>query len=133
MADYRLHPITWRNVIDYNWLQIKITPCLPLRGLVDDLHPMSNMAASADFTIKIVLKKRFGPVCTTFFRDDCKSEIQISMSEMPTVKSEFWSLRSEVWRYPSAYVWRPRPTSFDNYTSWFKGIRQWYGTVYLQV
>ena len=30
MSDYRLHPITWKNVIDYNWLrlQITITPCL---------------------------------------------------------------------------------------------------------
>jgi hypothetical protein len=30
MADYRLHPITWKNVVDYNWLrlQITITPCL---------------------------------------------------------------------------------------------------------
>jgi hypothetical protein len=30
MADYRLHPMTWKNVIDYNWLrlQITITPCL---------------------------------------------------------------------------------------------------------
>jgi hypothetical protein len=30
MANYRLHPITWKNVIDYNWLrlQITITPCL---------------------------------------------------------------------------------------------------------
>ena len=28
MADYRLHPITWKNVIDYNWLQLQITPCL---------------------------------------------------------------------------------------------------------
>ena len=24
MADYRLHPITWKNVIDYNWLQLQI-------------------------------------------------------------------------------------------------------------
>jgi hypothetical protein len=32
MANYRLHPITWKNVIDYNWLrlQITITPCLDL-------------------------------------------------------------------------------------------------------
>jgi hypothetical protein len=22
MADYRLHPITWKNVIDYNWLRL---------------------------------------------------------------------------------------------------------------
>jgi hypothetical protein len=31
MADYRLYPITWKNVIDYNWLQLQITitPCLP--------------------------------------------------------------------------------------------------------
>ena len=30
MANYRLHPITWKNVIDYNWLrlQITITPCM---------------------------------------------------------------------------------------------------------
>ena len=30
MVDYRLHAITWKNVIDYNWLwlQIMITPCL---------------------------------------------------------------------------------------------------------
>ena len=30
MVDYRLHPITWKNVIDYNWLQLQITitPCL---------------------------------------------------------------------------------------------------------
>jgi hypothetical protein len=30
MVDYRLHVITWKNVIDYNWLrlQIMITPCL---------------------------------------------------------------------------------------------------------
>ena len=30
MADYRLHTITWKNVIDYNWLQLQITitPCL---------------------------------------------------------------------------------------------------------
>jgi hypothetical protein len=30
MADNRLHPIAWKNVIDYNWLrlQITITPCL---------------------------------------------------------------------------------------------------------
>jgi hypothetical protein len=46
---------------------------------------------------------------------DSKSEVQISMYEMRTVKSEFRGLRSEVWRYLSAYVWRPRPTSFDNY------------------
>ena len=34
MADYRLHPITWKNVIDYNWLQLQITitPCLPVTG-----------------------------------------------------------------------------------------------------
>jgi hypothetical protein len=25
MEDYRLHPITWKNVIDYNWLQLQIT------------------------------------------------------------------------------------------------------------
>jgi hypothetical protein len=32
MANYRLHPITWKNVIDYNWLQLQITitPCLSL-------------------------------------------------------------------------------------------------------
>ena len=54
-------------------------------------------------------------MCTNIYREDCKSEVQISMSEMPTVKSEFRSLRSKVWRYLSAYVWRPRPTSFDNY------------------
>jgi hypothetical protein len=24
MADYRLHPITWKNVIDYNWLRLQI-------------------------------------------------------------------------------------------------------------
>ena len=59
---------------------------------------MSNIAASAVFTIKIVLKKKhgFGPVCTKNYREDCKSEVQISMSEMRTVKSEFRGLRSEV-------------------------------------
>ena len=30
MSDYRLQPITGKNVIDYNWLQIMITPCLIL-------------------------------------------------------------------------------------------------------
>jgi hypothetical protein len=35
MADYRLHPITWKNVIDYNWLQLQITitPCLVVMHL----------------------------------------------------------------------------------------------------
>ena len=30
MTDYRLHPIIWKNVIDYNWLRLQITntPCL---------------------------------------------------------------------------------------------------------
>jgi hypothetical protein len=30
-SDYRLHPITWKYVIDYNWLrlQITITPFFP--------------------------------------------------------------------------------------------------------
>jgi hypothetical protein len=29
MADYRLHPITWKNVIDYNWLRLPHV-CAPL-------------------------------------------------------------------------------------------------------
>jgi hypothetical protein len=35
MTDYRLHPITWKNVIDYNWLQLQITitPCLVVMHL----------------------------------------------------------------------------------------------------
>jgi hypothetical protein len=24
MSDYRLHPITWKNVIDYNWLRLQL-------------------------------------------------------------------------------------------------------------
>jgi hypothetical protein len=28
MTDYRLHLIIWKNVIDYNWLWLQITPCL---------------------------------------------------------------------------------------------------------
>ena len=37
MADYRLHPITWKNVIDYNWLQLQITitPCLSVGNICD--------------------------------------------------------------------------------------------------
>ena len=37
MTDYRLHPITWKNVIDYNWLQLQITitPCLILSQSVN--------------------------------------------------------------------------------------------------
>ena len=23
-SDYRLHPITWKNVIDYNWLRLQL-------------------------------------------------------------------------------------------------------------
>jgi hypothetical protein len=34
-------------------------------------------------------------VCTKIYREDCKSEVQISMSEMPTVKFEFRSLKYE--------------------------------------
>jgi hypothetical protein len=30
MADYRLHLITWKNVIDYNWLQLQIIIASPL-------------------------------------------------------------------------------------------------------
>ena len=66
--------------------------------MVDDPQPMSNMAASAVFTIKIILKKMVWacPVCITIYLEDCKSEVQISMSEMRTAKSEFRGLRSEV-------------------------------------
>jgi hypothetical protein len=42
MADYRLHSITWKKVIDYNWLrlQITITPCLDTTEAfpVDHMH-----------------------------------------------------------------------------------------------
>ena len=35
-------------------------------------------------------------MCTKIYREDCyKSEVQFPLSEMPTVKSEFRSLRSE--------------------------------------
>ena len=62
--------------------------------MVDDPQPMSNMAASAVFTIKIVLKKMVW-ACVQIYHEDCKSEVQISMSEMPTVKSEFRGLMYE--------------------------------------
>ena len=34
-------------------------------------------------------------MCTTIGREECKSEVEISMSEMPTVKSEFRGLMYE--------------------------------------
>ena len=34
-------------------------------------------------------------MCTKIYRSDCKSEVEVSISEMPTVKSEFRSLKYE--------------------------------------
>jgi hypothetical protein len=50
---------TFRYTVTYHWGQLlpKFGVNDIIRGLVDDPQPMSNMAASAVFTIKIVLKK----------------------------------------------------------------------------
>jgi hypothetical protein len=50
MADYILHPITWKNVIDYNWLQLQITitPCL--------IHAVKNIRSMRPYSKQRMLQ-----------------------------------------------------------------------------